>query len=88
MALQIPTIHLNGTSKKELLDDLCNAYKKLSDAIVALRVTCPHSRDYYVQKDGELKYREARIEFIERENKLQEVMNEISTIAERIQDQD
>ena len=44
-----PTIHLNGTSKGELLDQLCTAGSAVGDAIRALHDAAPNARDYYPQ---------------------------------------
>lgn len=44
-----PTIHLNGTSRNALADQLRDAAYALADAIGALAKAAPHGRDYYVQ---------------------------------------
>lgn len=36
MSLAIPTIHLNGTSAKSLLEDIENAHVKIGEAVQAL----------------------------------------------------
>lgn len=43
----VPIIHLNGTSKQMLLDDLENAYYALNKAYAAIKETGPNGRDYY-----------------------------------------
>jgi hypothetical protein len=48
----IPTIHLNGSSKKDLLDELRAAISSIDAAIDATRRTCPNGRDYYPQGSG------------------------------------
>jgi hypothetical protein len=50
-----PTIHLNGTSKAELLEQLSNAYSALTDAQQALCNCAPNGRDYYPQGDDAIK---------------------------------
>ena len=49
MSLAIPTIHMNGTSKKALLTDYCDAIDALHEAGRKLAATCPNGRDYYTQ---------------------------------------
>ena len=46
-----PTIHLNGTSKRELYLAYYAAHNAVQDAIMALAQTTPHGRDYYPQGD-------------------------------------
>jgi hypothetical protein len=47
--VKIPTVHLNGTSKKELLTQQRRIYDACEVLMVALREAMPHDRDYYVQ---------------------------------------
>jgi len=44
-----PTVHLNGTSKEQLLADYGAAVTKLRTAIDAVANAWPHPRDYYTQ---------------------------------------
>jgi hypothetical protein len=44
-----PTIHLNGTSKQDLMDELEHANHALGKAYAALKCCAPNGRDYYVQ---------------------------------------
>ena len=39
--MQLPTIHLNGTSKERLIEALCNASDALNEAYAALKQTAP-----------------------------------------------
>lgn len=43
----LPIIHLNGTSRDALLDQLCEVYSALNDAMDKLRQASPNGRDYY-----------------------------------------
>lgn len=43
----IPLVHLNGTSKNELLEYRGVAYSALNSAYHALKLTSPNGRDYY-----------------------------------------
>ncbi len=47
--MQLPTIHLNGTSKANLIEPLCEASQSLDLAYEALKRTGPNGRDYYPQ---------------------------------------
>jgi hypothetical protein len=42
-----PLVHLNGTSKAELLHQIVEASKAISAAMFALAQASPHGRDYY-----------------------------------------
>jgi len=45
--LVLPIVHLNGTSRKELVDLRCEFGRKLRDAVEALTAMSPNGRDYY-----------------------------------------
>ncbi len=45
--MQLPCIHLNGTSKVSLITALCTASDALYVACKALRQTAPNGRDFY-----------------------------------------
>ena len=47
--MMVPTVHLNGTSKCELMRQVMGARIALHTAIDALQQACPNGRDYYVQ---------------------------------------
>ncbi|HEU5463457.1 MAG TPA: hypothetical protein VFV82_04960 [Candidatus Binatia bacterium] len=79
-----PTIHMNGTSREELLDQLCKAGAALRDAMGALAEASPNGRDYYVQGDGAI--RQALAEHAARREKLAEVLKEIEELAEHVAD--
>lgn len=52
MIITPPTIHLNGSSKKNLVAEYTKAYDVSLDMIDAFqKITC-HPRDYYVQEAG------------------------------------
>lgn len=85
--MKVPTIHLNGTSKKELLDGYRAAYSALGDAIEALRKTAPHGRDYYVQSDDARALATAIDEHQARLAKLVLIRDEIEAIAVAVQEQ-
>jgi len=77
--MTIPTIHLNGTSKDRLIEDLCNASNALNDAYAALKQTAPNGRDYYPQGDDAL--RKATQEHMSRLKRLDEIKGEINKLT-------
>jgi hypothetical protein len=77
-----PTIHLNGTSKDDLLEALMEANAAIRDAQKKLAETAPNGRDYYPQ--GPNVIYQAQDEHVARMNKLVEVERELSEIAEHL----
>lgn len=45
--LILPIVHLNGTSRKDLIDMRCKASNCLREAIEGLSAIGPNGRDYY-----------------------------------------
>lgn len=43
----LPIIHMNGTSKQELIEQRKTALHAISEALAALRKMSPNGRDYY-----------------------------------------
>lgn len=84
MTLSIPSIHMNGTSKNELLEQLQTAYSAVDAAMLALANATPNGRDYYPQ--GPDAIRKAIIEHGERLAKLTTISKELETIALAIVD--
>jgi len=83
----VPTVHLNGTSKGALIEQLCDAGLALSKARHALCEAAPHERDYYVQREHPVSYRLARAQFQARLVKLDAVAKDLFTIVEGISSQ-
>lgn len=75
-----PTIHLNGTSRAELLAGYVEVIDALDEAIAALRRAAPHGRDYYSQSPNA--YPQARDEHLARIAALDAIRQEINTLAE------
>jgi hypothetical protein len=84
-AMMVPTIHLNGTSRQELLDGYVVTLRAVCDAIDALSKAHPNGRDYYVQ--GPDATHKAKDEHRSRVHRLASVRDELAAIAEAIHDQ-
>jgi hypothetical protein len=80
----VPTVHLNGSGRKSLLDGLERAGSALHEAIKALDDIAPNGRDYYPQGEGAFK--QASAEHQVRVARLAGVLHELSQIAEAIAD--
>lgn len=80
----LPTIHLNGTSVKNLAEDNDRAYAALIEAIDALAQTAPNGRDYYPQGDidGKPALYVAQDQHSERMAMLLQVKRELEAIGE------
>jgi len=81
----VPTIHLNGTSKQSLLDDLDEAFDALNTAFNKLKRTAPNGRDYYPQGPDALE--KAANAHFERLRKVQAVSDEIQELMLAIDEQ-
>ena len=81
-ALTVPSAHLNGTSREELLRQVQVAGQAVWQARDALAKASPNARDYYPQ--GELAYPAARAEHDRRARMLLEVEEELSQLSEAI----
>ena len=79
-----PTIHLNGTAGKELLESYRKAGDAVQDAIEAHNEAGPNPRDYYVQSPAA--YSEARDQHVERGRKLLEVLKELQELQAHVYD--
>jgi hypothetical protein len=76
----LPTISLNGTSRNTLLDDTSDALNALRDALRALAITTPNTRDYPNPGDIGL----AMAQHLERKRRIESVITELETLAEHI----
>ncbi len=81
MTMELPTIHLNGTSAESLLEGYCDATDALLTAIKAMEACAPNARDYYVN-DGD--FSKARREHSARIEQLVAVRREINDLAEHV----
>jgi len=83
MSVTHPIVHLNGTSREELLRQLIDAGHAINNALDMLRAAAPHQRDYYVSPEP-LAYQKARQEHEKRCAALALVQNELQQIAEAL----
>jgi len=77
-----PTIHLNGTTRDELIRQNCDAAEAVRVAIQAVRNAQPNGRDYYPQGDGAID--EALRQHRRRMQDLEAIERELMEIAENI----
>jgi hypothetical protein len=82
--MRTPVVHLNGTSREELLDQVVKAGQALRQAINALHDAEPNARDYYPKGNGY--WEGARQEHQDRVNRLQGVLSELMDLSEAIAD--
>lgn len=83
--MMIPTVHLNGTGKENLLGEIRAAVEALELADKAVRQITVHGRDYYVQSPEA--YRTAREEMDARLVALGTVRDELVEMWRAIQSQ-
>jgi hypothetical protein len=80
-----PTVHLNGTSQRELAEQYANAYQALNDVLQVLALSHPNARDYYVQ--GPDAFPRAAHEHDDRMGRLIGVRDELLALYEAVEDQ-
>ena len=78
----VPTIHLNGTAKRDLQEAIATAGAAILKAEEALRGTCPHARDYYVQPVNG--FTRAVEEYVSRKSRLESVYQELVAVFSAI----
>ena len=78
--MRTPSIHLNGTSKKDLFDAHLAAWEKLGEGLDALSGCLPNARDYYPQGDDA--YRDARAQYQSVRERLEAIRAEVEAMAE------
>ncbi len=72
-AITLPTIHLNGTGARSLVDEYHAVYQAIDRASAALAAATCNARDFYPQGDGA--WQQARKERDEAFRKLKEVQD-------------
>jgi hypothetical protein len=80
--MMLPTIHMNGTSGRALLEGYCDAISAVHAALEALARVAPHSRDYYPQ--GPDACSTANLEHEDRKRALVSVLNDLQALAEHV----
>ena len=84
--MMLPTIHSNGSSVTQLLEDMNEASQALRQAIEKLEIAGPDGRDYYPQGSPALP--QAQKEHRERVQALFQVRKELLEIIEYLLDQE
>ncbi len=77
--LIFPTIHLNGTSADDLLEQYRNSMRAVGDAMEVLSRCAPNGRDYYPQSGDAIGT--AIEQHRQRREKLQEIWDEQTSLA-------
>jgi len=83
--MMIPTVHLNGTAKENLLSELHAAFIAVQAAIDQLRQVTVHGRDYYPQ--GVHAFPQARAEMDARLRSLEKTRDDLMVMHAGIRDQ-
>lgn len=79
----LPTVHLNGTGRKMLMDGYLAAHDAVQNAIEKLAKVEFHARDYYVHPDPEA-YNKARAQRDAQFAKLEAVRAELQAVLEHL----
>jgi hypothetical protein len=79
-----PTININGTSARELLEQQVTAITTLRAAISTVQAAAPNGRDYQTALPG--MFHLAQVGHADRLARLESVMSELEQIAEHISD--
>ena len=80
--MQLPLIHLNGTSRETLLGEASDACTAIRAALDAVANATPNGRDYYPLGVGA--FTTAQREHMSRMERLSSVLSELETLAEAI----
>lgn len=80
--MQLPMIHLNGTSRESLIEGLCEASSAIEAAYQALKQTAPNGRDYYLL--GSEAMRVAEAEHVDRLRRIDGVKTEVDEMTRAI----
>jgi len=75
--MQLPILHLNGTSKEYLSSKYHTAGSAVDAAIKALAETAPHGRDYYPEPGA---YERAQAEHESRMKRLHDIYEELGEL--------
>lgn len=81
--LTMPTLHMNGTGPRMLLESYVEAYLAVGAAMEAMSKIEFNGRDYYPQGEGA--WKKAREEHDSRFDRLRAVKSELEEIAQHVQ---
>ena len=82
--LRMPTVHLNGSSKDDLINQYLSAAQAVFAAMESVDKAAPNARDYYPA--GDHAFKEAAAEHRERAQALRRVYDELMAITEYLSD--
>ncbi len=85
--ITLPTVHLNGTGRAQLLCQNKDALIAVRKAITAVQAAAPHGRDYYTQ-DPVTSYTKAREEHAVRLRALEKIESELIEIYYSVKTKD
>lgn len=85
-AVEVPTVHGNGTSGEALYDQVIEAGQAAYVLLKALEAAAPNGRDYYVSADPKA-FERAKAQHEARAVKVRIVLAEMMEIAEGIANQ-
>ena len=77
-----PTIHSNGTSKEELVQQRIDVMEALTDLKEAMKAATPNARDYYPQ--GGSAALQAREAWVERMKMIEQLRDEVEMEAMKL----
>jgi hypothetical protein len=77
----LPTLHINGTSGKNLLQVNRAALTAVQEAYRTIQQAAPHSRDFYVQANSAETWKQAHAEHVARLVALEKVRKELEAIC-------
>ena len=82
-----PSVHMNGSSRKDMLKGFTEALDAVRKAQDLLAETAPHPRDYYIQIGGDLAYRVATKQHTARYLALNNIAEEMEALALSVHEQ-
>lgn len=80
--IPLPSIHINGTSRESLLEQVVGACAALRKSLDAIQAAYPNARDYYPQ--GPAAYKQAEARHHELYQTVRDVLREYEQLAEAI----
>lgn len=86
MKIAKPTVHLNGTSKAELMEQLQASNNAITDAMRVLENNSPNARDYDLFANSD-SFHNAQLQAEHRLGKLGAIREDIQEILEHVAEQ-